>query len=464
VTRAGDPDGSSGANFGIVRGRGAAPTVRVRPGREGRHFLRVLIAPGAFKESLTAEQAAEAMRLGVQDAARRLAAPLLTDVCPVADGGEGFVRAMVRATGGSGRTSTVTGPTGEPVEASWGVLSRQAPERADGAVGRTARSAIEHALDLPAGSLARSPAPVAPWKTAVLEAASACGLALVPAERRDPLDTTSFGLGELIGRALDEGCGRVLIGLGNSGTVDGGLGAARALGVRLTAGGGGPLATSDRPHPTGRDLERLAHLAINTRDDRLDHVQITLAADVTNPLLGPRGAARVFGPQKGATPDAVERLERGLSNLADRCREAGLRADPETPGAGAAGGLAFGLAAMLDARIVPGAELVLSAVRFRERAAQADVVLTGEGTLDRTTADGKLVAAVARAAGEAGAMPIALVGALGEGADEAAQRIGLQAYRAITPDGAPREQALRMAAALLRAETERAMRLALTSG
>ncbi len=448
----------------IVRGRGAAPTVRVRPAGEGRHYLRVLIAPGAFKESLTAEEAAEAMRRGVQKASRRLAAPIFTDLCPVADGGEGFVRALVSATGGELREDEATGPLGEPTRAIWGVLSRQAPTQANISASRAARSAIESALDVPAGSFARNPKPVAPWKTAVLEAASACGLALIPAGRRDPMRATSFGLGELIGRALDEGCGRIIIGLGNTATVDGGIGAARALGVRLTRAGGQPLSSSARPHPGGADLQDLAHLAVNSRDDRLSAVEITLAADVMNPLLGPGGAAATFGPQKGASPGDIERLEAGLANLARRCAEAGLDADPAAPGAGAAGGMGFGLGAMLDARIVPGAEMVLEAVRFRERARQADVVLTGEGTLDRTTEGGKLVAAVSRSAREAGAMPIALVGALGEGADEAAQRIGLQAYRAITPEDAPREQAMRMAADLLEAETAKLVRLALTDG
>ncbi len=354
---------------GLVRGRGAAPTVRVRPGRDGRHFLRVLIAPGAFKESLTADAAAAAMQRGVQNAARRLGAAIFTDLCPVADGGDGFVRALVGATGGELRQDSVTGPLGEPVTAEWGVLSGQAPERADVPVGQVARRAVETALDLPSGSLARSPKPLQPWKTAVLETASCAGLALVPTDRRDPARTTTFGLGELIGLALDEGCGRVIVGLGGSATIDGGLGVVRALGVRLTDENGRPLTSPERPHPVGDDLSRLAHLAVNTRDDRLANVRVTVAADVGIPLLGPGGAARVFGPQKGATPEQIEQLEGGLANLAARCAQAGLGADPNAAGAGAAGGLGFGLAAMLDAEIRPGAGLVLEAVRFGARAA-----------------------------------------------------------------------------------------------
>ena len=444
----------------IVRGSAAVPTVRVRPGRDGRPYLRVLIAPGAFKETLTAEEAAEAMRRGVESAARRLGATLFTDVCPVADGGEGFVKALVRASRGQARTTTVTGPLGEPVVAAWGVLAGQAPDSADVPLAGAARSAIESALDLPAGSLARDPKPLAPWKTAVFEAASVCGLALVPADRRDPARVTTFGLGELITAALDEGCGRLIIGLGGTASIDGGIGVARALGVRLTSDTGAPLTTPDRPHPVGADLARLAHLAVNTRDDRLSRVEVMLAADVDAPLLGPRGAAAVFGPQKGATAEGVARLESGLERLVRVCREAGLMADPAAPGAGAAGGLGYGLAALLGARTGPGADLVLRALRFAERAAQADLVLTGEGRLDATTASGKLVGAVSRAARKAGAMPLALVGSLGDGADEAATAIGLQAYRAITPPGS----AITAAGPLLEAETERTIRAALTSG
>ena len=447
----------------LARGPGATPTVRVRPGRDGRHFLRVLIAPGAFKESLTADAAAAAMQRGVQNAARRLGAAIFTDLCPVADGGDGFVRALVGATGGELRTDRVTGPLGEPVDAEWGVLSGQAPERADVPVGQVARRAVETALDLPSGALARSPKPLQPWKTAVLEAATCTGLALVPAGQRNPARTTTFGLGELISHALDAGCGRIIVGLGGSATIDGGLGVARALGVRLTDSAGRPLTSPDRPHPVGDDLARLAHLAVNTRDDRLDHVRVTVAADVGIPLLGPGGAARVFGPQKGASPEQIELLESGLATLAARCAQAGLSADPESPGAGAAGGLGFGLSAMLDATIQPGAGLVLEAVRFASRARQADIVLTGEGRLDSTTTSGKLVHAVATAARDAGAMPIALVGALGDGADAAAAAAGIQAYRAITPPGAPAEEAMRFAADLLEAETERTIRAALTS-
>ncbi len=449
------------AERSLVRGSAAAPKVRVRAGRDGRPYLRVLIAPGAFKGSLSADEAAEAMRRGVEKASRRMGAALFTDVCPVADGGEGFVRALVRATGGEFRASRVTGPLGEPVEAEWGVLSRQAPEQADIPMGQAARTAVESALDLPSGSLARNPKPLQPWKTAVIEASSCAGLTLVPEDRRDPTQTTTFGLGELISKALDEGCGRIIIGLGGSATIDGGLGVARALGVRLTDTSGRPLTSSDRPYPTGSDLTRLAHLAVNTRDDRLEHVQVTLAADVTSPLLGEHGAARVFGPQKGASAAQVEELESGLANLVERCREAGLDADPDAPGAGAAGGLGYGLAALLDAEIRPGAELVLEAVRFSERARQADVVLTGEGRLDATTGAGKLVHGVGLAARKGRAMAIALVGALGDGADGAAAAAGLQAVRAIAPDAAPAEEAMRLARDLLEAETERTMRAAL---
>jgi len=440
---------------GIVPGTGAAPAVRVRSARDPGFGLRALIAPGPFKGSLTAGAAAEAMRRGVQRASRRLGAPVLVDVCPVSDGGGGFVRAMVRATGGELRETEVWGPVGERALAEWGVLSRQGPESADVPVGRAARHAVESALDLPSGSLGREQRPLQPWKTAVLEAASCVGLELLGEEDRDPHETSSFGLGELIAAALDAGCGRVIVGLGNTATVDGGLGVARALGVRLSDEKGRPVTSGDRPRPTGADLGRVAHVAVNTRDGRLEHVRVTVAADVDAPLLGERGAARVFGPQKGATAEQVKTLEAGLANLARRCGEAGLDFDPATPGAGAGGGLGYGLAALCGGEIVPGAGLVLDAVRFDERAGQADVVLTGEGRLDAQTTGGKLVGAVSGRARAAGAMPIALVGSAGEGADRAAEAVGLQAYRSITPAEAPEGEAMRFAADLLEAETER---------
>ena len=339
--------------------------------------LRVLVAPDKFKGSLSAQQAAEAIADGARDAALALGLGLEIHLQPVADGGEGIVAAALAA-GYRAHPVTVSGPLGDPVEAA--IALGTAPEGSVGTV----------------GSL-----------VAVVELASASGLALLPGGRGDvttALTASSRGTGELVRAALDAGATRVVLGIGGSASTDGGTGLAAALGVRFLDAGG-----EDLP-PGGRALADLDRVDTSVRDPRLDSVEVVVASDVDNPLTGPRSAAAVFGPQKGAGPAEVELLDSGLRRLADVLRrDAG--ADVETaPGAGAAGGVGAGAMALLGARLVPGIDLVLDLVGFDTTLTGTDLVVTGEGSFDDQSLGGKAPVGVARRASAHGVPVVVLAG------------------------------------------------------
>lgn len=328
--------------------------------------MRILIAPDSFKESMSASQAAEAMARGA-----RLAIPeAQIDLCPIADGGGGTVEALIAATGGTVRAAPVRGPRpGMCVEATWGLLPDQ--------------------------------------RTAIVELSSAAGLALVPRTERHPLHTTTFGVGELAQCAIDAGCTTIIIGLGGSATCDAGCGLAQALGVRFTLADGRVLDGGRDESMTGAHLESIT--AIDAAEVvRLASrgIRFIAANDVTNPLFGPCGSAFIFAPQKGASPEDVQRLDAGLRHLASLLPES----DPELPGMGAAGGCTFGITAILGGTLQSGTALVLDAVRFDDRLGRADLVLTGEGRLDEQSVGGKAVSGVAAAAARRGVPVIALVG------------------------------------------------------
>lgn len=365
--------------------------------------MKLVVAPQAFKGSLTAVQAAGAMARGA-----RAADPAAEIVSlPIADGGSGTVRAMVAAARGSLVESEVRGPLGEPVTAAWAKV---------------------------------------PDGTAVIEIAAASGLALVPADRLEPLAAGTYGTGELIKAALDAGCRKIIVGLGDSATTDGGAGMAAALGVRFLGKDG-----NDIP-PGGAGLEKLDRLDVSGLDERLASAAVLAAGDVTNPLYGPEGAAYVYGPQKGAHPEQVARLDAALRRYADIVlRDTGVDIS-ELPGGGAAGGLGAGLVAFLHAELKSGIELVADAIGFEEHLKGAGLVLTGEGRLDAQTARGKAVAGITRRAREAGVPVIALAGRLGEGY-EALFELGLRQVVAITPPDMPSDEAMRNAAALLEQAT-----------
>jgi len=332
--------------------------------------MKIVAAPDSFKESLSAAEVCEALRAGLHDAD-----PSIDVVCvPMADGGEGTVDAMVAATTGRHETRVVTGPLGEPVEARLGLLG-------DG-------------------------------NGAVIEMAAASGLPLVPRDRRDPMVTTTRGTGELIGAALDLGARWIVLGIGGSATVDGGAGMAQALGVGLLDAHGEPIG------PGGGELARLDRIDMGARDPRLDQTRIDVACDVDNPLTGPRGAAAVYGPQKGATPDMVRQLDANLARLgAIVKRDLGVDVDG-LPGAGAAGGLGAGLVAFCGAQLKPGIDIVTQAVGLSDRMAGAHLCITGEGAIDGSSCFGKTVVGVARVAGEHGVPVVAVAGTLGQGAHD----------------------------------------------
>lgn len=321
--------------------------------------MRVLIAPQAFKGSLDAVGVAAAVARGL----RRVFPDVECDELPLADGGEGTVRALVRATGGTLRKSRVHDPLGREIDAEWGILG-------DG-------------------------------RTAVVEMAAASGLPLLEATERDPRRASTRGTGELLLEAAESGVARVVIGIGGSATNDGGAGMARAVGFRFLDAEG-----KDMPDG-GAALARL-HRIEGQVDPRLVRVSIEVASDVTNPLCGPLGASAVFGPQKGADARAVAELDAALACFADVVERFIGRVIRETPGAGAAGGLGFGLLAFADAKLRSGAELVMGATRFAERARAADLIVTGEGRVDDQSAYGKLTGTVVAKARELG-VPVALI-------------------------------------------------------
>lgn len=358
--------------------------------------MKIVIAPDSFKESLSALEVANAIEKGF----RRVFPDAQYVKIPLADGGEGTVQALVDATGGTIIEKQVTGPLGEPVSASFGLLG-------DG-------------------------------KTAVIEMAAASGLHLVPREKRNPLITTTRGTGELIRAALDCGVEHMIIGIGGSATNDGGAGMAQALGVKLLDANGEELGFG------GGCLSQLAQIDVSALDERLNYVKVDVACDVTNPLTGSEGASFVFGPQKGATPDMVRQLDQNLQHYADVIAKT-LEKQVNVPGAGAAGGLGAGLLAFLHAELKRGIDIVLEAVQFDEKVVGASFVITGEGRIDGQTVYGKTPVGVAKAAKKHGIPVIALAGSLSDDSD-LVLRHGVDALYSIVPGIVSLAEAMEQAA------------------
>lgn len=376
--------------------------------------LTVLIAPSGFKESLSVKDVAEAIGRGIRRAAPH--ATILT--APMVDGGEGTTEALIAATGGQMIDATVTGPVGQPVASFWGMMGGNGP------------------------------------RTAVIEMAAAAGLSLVPRDRRDPTLTTSRGVGELILQALDHDVDRILIGCGDSGINDGGAGMARALGARLLDADGRELPEG------GGALERLARIDISGLDPRLAVVQIDAAVNWHNMLLGHKGVARVFGPQKGATPEQVEMLDRGMNRYAQAIQAAtGIDVGP-MPGAGASGGLGAGLIAFAGATLHPRFRIMLEYMDFERLLGRADLVITAEGSLDAQSPFGKVPCEVARRAEALGIPTIALAGTIGKGARQTYEH-GIGAYASIMRRPCSLQKAIGEGAKLLRQAAENTMRMLL---
>ncbi len=326
----------------------------------------MVIAPGAFKGSLPAKEVAESLAQGVRQVWPDARVALL----PLSDGGDGWVENMVSAAGGSFVEVQVRGPLGDAVKARYGIIA------SDGVT------------------------------TAVIEMATASGLVLVPKEQRDPRKATTHGTGELMRDALDRGAQRLLIGIGGSATNDGGAGMASALGARLTNRSGEELP------PGAAALAELDDVDLSGLDPRLKDAEIVVASDVENPLLGDDGASAVYGPQKGATPEMVHELDVALSHFADVVENAVGRKLRDEPGAGAAGGLGFGLMAFCGAGLRPGVELALDSLEADRVLEDASLVMTAEGMVDSQTLAGKLPVGVARRARRHGVPVVAVGGAV----------------------------------------------------
>lgn len=366
--------------------------------------MKILIAPDSFKGSLTAAEAAEAIRRGIE----RGAPGTETRVMPVADGGEGTLDALIAATNGRRVSQQVTGPLGRPVEAAFGLLG---PD----------------------------------FKTAIVEMAQAAGLSLTPEAERDPRWTTTFGVGELLLAAADTGVSRIIVGLGGSATNDGGAGALQALGVQFEDDSGSIMPS----RLGGAALARLD--GIDNANFRFpsDRVKISIASDVTNPLLGPNGASAVYGPQKGADARMVAELEHALARYAEKVNEHLGSDHSATPGAGAAGGLGFGLIAFLQAEVRSGIGVVLDAIGFDVALRDADWVFTGEGTIDSQTAQGKVIAGVLERCRGGNVPVLAFGGAVDGNASGELAKLGLRAAFPIADGPTTLYESMRDGAALL---------------
>lgn len=329
--------------------------------------MKIVIAMDSFKGSLTALEAATAFGDGLK---RTLPEAEIVKV-PMADGGEGTVQSLVDATGGRIMRKWVTGPLGEAIEAFYGILGDN--------------------------------------RTAVIEMAAASGLPLVPIEKRNPYYTTTYGTGELIKAALDQGCRSFYIGIGGSATNDGGAGMAQALGIKLLDSSGQELS------PGGKALGRLCHIDLAQLDSRIKECSITVACDVDNPLCGKRGASHVYGPQKGATAEMVKELDKALLHFAAIVKKETGKDIADIKGAGAAGGLGGGLIAFLDASLQPGVDIVIEQTNLRNILKGADLVITGEGQIDGQTGFGKTPMGVTKAAKEFNIPVVAIAGSLGAG-------------------------------------------------
>lgn len=358
----------------------------------GSKHMKIVAAMDSFKGSLTSLEAGEWVKRGIHKADPEAQVA----VCPLADGGEGTVQALTAVCGGRFRRITVTGPLGEPVEAVYGILREQ---------------------------------------TAVIEMAAAAGLTLVAPARRSPLHTTTYGVGEMIRDAVERGCRRLVIGIGGSATNDGGIGMLQALGWELKDRAGNPV-------PYGAaGLEKLAVICGEGALPQLQECSFQIICDVTNPLCGPRGCSAVFAPQKGADAEQVRQMDKWLMHYARLARAVCPQADPDFPGAGAAGGLGFAFQTFLGGRLKPGIQVVLRETGLEQEIREADLVITGEGCLDGQTAMGKAPMGVAGLAKQYQKPVIALAGCV-TGDAVACHQAGIDAFFPILRRAATLEEAM----------------------
>lgn len=369
-----------------------------------------VLAPDSFKESMTAKEVCIAMENGLKKS--------FPDAhfihVPMADGGEGTTQSLIDATGGEMFHLTVTGPLGQPVNASYGIMG-------DG-------------------------------KTAVIEMASASGIQHVTRENRNPLLTTTYGTGELINACLDKNIQKIILGIGGSATNDGGAGMAEALGVRFYDRAGRELPRG------GGALEHLATVDLSGIDPRLEHVEMLVACDVTNPLCGPQGASVIFGPQKGATPEMVDHLDQCLRHYASELNKQ-LHKDVATiPGAGAAGGLGAGLLAFTHCQLRKGIDIVIEYSGLKDKLRGASFCFTGEGRIDSQTQFGKTPFGVASMAKACQVPVIVIAGSVGEGLEPLYQE-GIGAVFGIIPQASGIDELLKDGAKNMERASENVGRL-----
>ncbi len=371
--------------------------------------MKILIAPDSFKGSNSSIEVASHIEIGI----RRVFPEAETVKIPIADGGEGTVEALVFGGGGTFHTAEVTGPMGNPVTATYGVL---------------------------------------PGGTGVIEIAAASGLPLVAEDERNPMLTTTFGVGELILEVLNRGCTNIVIGLGGSATNDGGVGMAQALGVSFKDKNGVELELG------ASGIAELATVDVSAMNPKVAKASIVIASDVNSPLYGPSGASAIFGPQKGADEDMVIELDSALGHLANTVK-AQLGVDmADISGAGAAGGLGYGLMAFCGAKMKTGIETIMDSVEINRHLSFCDLVITGEGRIDGQSVFGKVPVGVAKRAKKYGLPVLAITGGIGSGA-EAVYEHGVDSIISIVSEPMTLGKAISKSEALLEETAERAMRL-----
>lgn len=376
--------------------------------------MKIVIAPDSFKGSLSAIDVSKAIERGI----KKVIPNTNTVLVPVADGGEGTTDSLVSATGGRLIEVTVTGPLASPVRAFYGILG-------------------DH-------------------HTCVIEMASASGLYLIKPIERNPLVTTTFGTGELIRKALDDGCRRFILAIGGSATNDGGIGMLQALGMKLLDQDGQPVGYG------GGELGRVSDIDIQGFDPRIADSEFLIASDVQNPLVGPNGASYVFGPQKGATIEMVERLDAYLRRWADLVEaKTGTRLH-DRPGAGAAGGLGGAFQAFFPSETRRGIDIVIEYTKLNEKLEGADLVFTGEGRIDFQTASGKTPLGVAQAAQKRGVPVFVLAGSIGPGI-ETLYQYGIDSVQSIVSGPMTLNEAMARGSELLELAAEQVVRTYMAS-
>lgn len=355
--------------------------------------MKILIAVDSYKGSLTSLEAGQTIQAGIQN----VSDIHNIEIIPIADGGEGILSVMLHTLGGKVQTVSVQNPCMESIEAEYGIST-------DG-------------------------------KTAFIEMANASGLPLIQDFQRDPMETTTYGTGELIRDALEKGCRKFIIGIGGSATNDAGTGMLQALGYRFLDKDGNPLGQG------GKILENIVHICTQNVHKELKNAHFIVACDVNNPFYGPNGAAHIFARQKGANDSMIEELDRGMRSFANVIHQTTGKDISHVPGSGAAGGMGGGLLAFLNAELKSGAELILDLCQFKEKATNADLILTGEGRIDRQSLMGKIPGKILEIGKQKGIPVIAIAGCVED--KDSLLEAGFQGVYETKPDFMPLEEAMK---------------------